>query len=156
MILVGKTTKTVGLKGEIRVYLHQADLIELGESYYLNGQAHTIEKLRFNKNTATIKFSQIDSIDQAENYLNLELFRRKEDIHLDQDQYFYSELIGLKVLSEDGKFLGEVVDILQPSLQNIYVIRGEVEFLLPAVEEFIVSIDLDKREMTVSLIEGLI
>ncbi|NLY73481.1 MAG: 16S rRNA processing protein RimM [Tissierellia bacterium] len=156
MILVGRTTKTVGLKGEIRVYLHQADLIELGESYYLDGQAHTIEKLRFNKNTATIKFSQIDSIEEAEDYLNLDLYRRKEDISLDQDEYFYSELLGLRVLSEEGDYLGEIVDIIQPSVQNVYVIKGEVEFLLPAVEEFIVSIDLEKREMTVSLIEGLI
>lgn len=156
MLLVARTTKTVGLKGEIRLYVHQKDFLELGETYYLNDQAHVIEKMRFSKNAAIVKFSQITSIEEAEEYLNLDLYRKKEDVDLDQDEFFQSELLGLRVLDEDGEDLGEVVDILQPSSQSVLVIRGEEEFLLPAVKEFILAIDLEKEEITVSLIEGLI
>ncbi len=156
MILLGKTTKTVGLKGEIKLFVLEADLLEVGKDYELKGESHRIEKIRFSKNAAIIKFSDINSIEEARPYLNQDLFRKKEDIDLGEDEFFYSELLGLSVYDSSGAFLGEVVDILQPSQQNLYLIRGEKEFLLPAVEEFVLSIDLVKREMIVSLIEGLL
>lgn len=156
MILLGKTTKTVGLRGEIKLYVLEADLLEAGASYMLGNESHVIEKIRFSKNAAIIKFSNINSIEEAEKYLNLDLYRKKDNITLDEDEYFYTELIGIQVFDENEGYLGEVVDILQPSKQSVYVIRGEKEFLLPAVSEFVLSIDLDSRKMLVSLIEGLI
>lgn len=156
MILVGKTVKTVGLRGEIKLHVLEPTLLEIGESYYLNGEVYTIEKLRFSKNAAIVKFSGIEGIDEAQKHLQKELRRKKEDIILNEDEYFYSDLIGIKVFDQGGKSLGEIVDILQPSSQSLYVIRGETEFLLPAVKEYILSIDLEKREMIVSLIEGIL
>ncbi|NLY35721.1 MAG: 16S rRNA processing protein RimM [Tissierellia bacterium] len=155
MILVGKTTKTVGLKGEIKLFILEPDLLEIGGVYCLGNKSHSIEKLRFVKNAAIIKFSGIDTIEEAQKHLQKELTRKKEDVELEEDEFFYSDLLGVKVFDEQGKALGEIVDILQPSSQNIYVIRGETEFLLPGVKEFILSIDMEKRQMIVSLIEGL-
>lgn len=155
MILVGTTTKTVGLKGEIKLYVLEPDLLEVDEVYYLDNKPYSIEKVRSTKNATIIKFSGIDTIEEAQKHLQKELTRKKEDIELEEDEFFYSDLLGVKVFDEHGKTLGEIVDILQPSSQSIYVIRGETEFLLPGVKEFIRSIDMEKREMIVSLIEGL-
>lgn len=155
MILVGKTTKTVGLKGEIKLYVLEPDLLEIGPTYYLGDRAYSLEKVRFTKSAAIIKFKGIDTIEEARRHLQKELTRKKEDVELEEDEFFYSDLLGVKVFDQEGRPLGEVIDILQPSIQSIYVIRGEKDFLLPGVKEFILSIDMEKREMIVSLIEGL-
>ncbi|HZK10490.1 MAG TPA: ribosome maturation factor RimM [Clostridia bacterium] len=155
MIEIGRTIKAVGLRGEIKIHVQQPELLEIGKNYYLEDKVYTLEKIRFTKKATVIKFLGVDSIEEAQGQLQKKLSIKKEDIELEEGEFFESDLLGLKVIDEQGVDLGEIVDILYPSSQTLYVIRGETEFMLPAVKEFILSIDLDKKEMTVSLIEGL-
>lgn len=66
------------------------------------------------------------------------------------------QIVGLQVMTEDGERLGEIVDVYLLPANDVYVVKqGETEVLLPAIEDVIKKIDLDKSTMTVAHIEGL-
>ncbi len=66
------------------------------------------------------------------------------------------QILGLKVVTEDGEELGEIVDVHLLPANDVYVVkRGEGEFLLPAVEDVIVDIDLTRGLLKVARVEGL-
>ena len=155
-ILLGKTLKAVGLKGEIKVYAYDLSLLEPGCDVLLDDEPRIIEKIRMQKNLPVVKFSGIDSIEEAQKLLDKEIFRNKKSIDLEEDEYYLSDLLGLRVVDENMHVLGVVKDVIQPSSQWIYVIEGEKEFMLPAVDDYILSIDMETGMMVVRLIEGIL
>ena len=80
----------------------------------------------------------------------LELYR--DDI--DDEVIFADELLGVVVFS-DGVEIGKIVDVLDYPGNMVYVVRGDHEYMIPAVNAFVLSIDLEKNEMQVRLIEGM-
>ena len=81
--------------------------------------------------------------------------KREDAIALSKDEYYVSDLIGLSVLSEKGEKLGMLSDVLKTAANDVYVVKGEREILIPAVKEYVLSIDLEKGEMTVLFVEGM-
>ena len=66
------------------------------------------------------------------------------------------QIVGLQVVTEDGERLGEIVDVYLLPANDVYVVKqGEREVLLPAIEDVVKKIDLDKSTMTVARVEGL-
>ena len=64
-------------------------------------------------------------------------------------------IIGASVVTEDGESVGTLEDILETPASQIYVVKGETEHLIPAVDEFIVKVDAENAVVTVRLIEGM-
>ena len=75
----------------------------------------------------------------------------REDIC--EDVIFGDELIGVEVFC-DGEKIGKITDVLDYPGNSVYVIN-KGEYMIPAVNEFILSTDIDKNEMQVKLIEGM-
>jgi len=74
---------------------------------------------------------------------------------LPEGEYFWRDIIGLDVYDEEGKHLGVIESIFPTGSNDVYVCKGEREILLPAIAEVICHVDIDKRIMTVRLLEGL-
>ena len=72
----------------------------------------------------------------------------------DPDLIFAAELLDVQVFC-DGAELGWIADVLDYPGNKVYVIRGEHEYMIPAVKQFILSTDLDANTMQVKLIEGM-
>ena len=70
------------------------------------------------------------------------------------DLIFAAELIGMKVTSE-GNEVGKITDVLDYPGNKVYVVKGEHEYMIPAVKQFILSTDVDGNRMEVKLIEGM-
>ena len=79
----------------------------------------------------------------------------REDLVLPEGVHLLSDIIGCRVVTEEGQDIGIVEDILERPAANVYVIRGEREILVPSVPEFIKNVDLDTKTVTVHLIEGM-
>ena len=83
---------------------------------------------------------------------------RENAVKLKKDEYFIADLIGMTVTEEDGATLGTVSDVLQTGANDVYVVAladgGEV--LLPAIKDCILSVDMEKREMQVHVLDGLL
>ena len=99
-----------------------------------------------------MKISGIDTMEaaQAMRGKTVELYR--EDI--DDEVIFAAELIGLEVYSE-GKQIGKIKDVLDYPGNSVYVVKGEHEYMIPAVNQFILSTDMEGNRMEVKLIQGM-
>jgi 16S rRNA processing protein RimM len=106
-----------------------------------------------------ITFDEYSDPEAAGALRNELLYVRSEDIpHLPEGEYYHHQILGLRVVGENGEGLGTVVDILETGANDVCVVRQEsgVEFLLPIVASTVLEIDLDGGFMRVHLLEGLI
>lgn len=163
---IGVITRPHGVLGEMKVYPVTDDIkrfkgmkeILMGPPEGQKGDLSTVkvEGVRFQKNMVLLKLSGIESPEEARKLSQYQLYVKREDaIPLSDGEYYVSDLIGLTVLSEKGEKLGILKDVLKTAANDVYVVEGEREILVPAVKEYVLSIDLPKGEMTVLFVEGM-
>jgi len=76
---------------------------------------------------------------------------------LEKDRYYHFEIIGMVVYTEDGRYLGRVVDIFSTGSNDVYVVKEEDrEYLIPAIHDIIKEMDVKGRRMVIHPMEGLI
>jgi 16S rRNA processing protein RimM len=76
---------------------------------------------------------------------------------LPEGHYYIHELVGLTVKTMQGEKIGTICDVIQTPAQDVYVIdAGEKEIMIPAVKQFVKRINIQKNEMWIDPIEGLI
>lgn len=160
-IKIGKIVKTVGLKGEVKVYNYSdsIEIYETIESIYVEDRLTVIENVRAQKNMVILKLEGADDRNAAEALRGKELYITEDDLpELPEGQYYVRDLIGMSVTEEDGNLLGHVTDVLQNTAQDIFEVESEngKKLLIPKVDQFVLDIDAEKREITVRLIEGML
>ena len=160
-IKIGKIVNTVGLKGEVKVYNYSdsIEIYETIESIYVEDRLTVIENVRAQKNMVILKLEGADDRNAAEALRGKELYITEDDLpELPEGQYYVRDLIGMSVTEEDGNLLGHVTDVLQNTAQDIFEVESEngKKLLIPKVDQFVLDIDAEKREITVRLIEGLL
>ncbi|MDO4710832.1 MAG: ribosome maturation factor RimM [Peptostreptococcaceae bacterium] len=160
---IGQMVNTHGLKGEMKIYSYTDYPERFKEIEYIyferEDQKYYIEKVKFHKSMPIIKLKGIDIIEEAEKYRGKTLYIDEQNLReLDEDEYMISDLIGLEAFLNNGSILGTVVNVLQYSANDIYVIRSDSgkEFLVPAIKEFIPTIDIENKKMIIKPIEGLL
>lgn len=153
-IEAGEIVTTHGVRGEVKVltWLDAPEVLCEFDRCRVNGKEYTMESVRVQKTCNLVKLSGVDTMEVAQALRGkvLELYR--EDI--DDDVIFGAELIGVEVFSE-GQMLGKIAEVLDYPGNAVYVVKGEHEYMIPAVKQFILSTDLEKNEMRVKLIEGM-
>lgn len=153
MMEIGKVVNTFGIKGEIKV-LPFVSYMEKVKTIYIAKQKMEIEKIRFQKNVAIIKIKGIDDINLVEQYIgNLVEMEESDAPELPKGTYYIKDLIGIDVVTEEGKLLGKLDDVITTGANDVYQV-GKI--LLPAIKEVIKNIDLENKKMTVHIIKGLI
>ncbi len=177
MLRVGVISSTHGIKGEVKVYPTTDDpkrfssLKKVYLDYSVTGikgkkQVECIElrieRVRYFKQFVILKFKEIDDINDVEKYKGMDLYVTREDaIPLGEDENYICDLIGLLVVNEEGEAVGELKDVLQTGANDVYVVKGNEKFgnkemLLPAIKQCILKVDLEKKQVTVHIMEGLL
>ncbi len=160
-IKLGEVTSAVGLKGELKIYPYTDYKEKFEEIDYvlMDDRRFSIEKVRYMKSMAVLKLSGIEDRTAAEACREKELFLLLEDAPpLPEDTYYVRDLVGLRVVDEDGETVGRLSDVIINSAQDIYMVEpedGGNPFPVPAVEEFVKAVDMEKGILCVKLIEGL-
>ena len=153
-IEAGEIVTTHGVKGEIKLLTwldSPEDLVDF-DRCRIDGREYGMESVRVQKTCNLIKLQGVDTMEDA-NALRgkvLELYR--EDI--DDEVIFAAELIGMEVFAE-GKSIGKIKDVLDYPGNAVYVVKGEFEYMIPAVKEFILDTDMEANRMQVKLLEGM-
>jgi len=81
----------------------------------------------------------------------------EESPPLPEDVYYYYQIIGLKVFTVDGVYIGGVSDIIETGSNDVYVVRDEEkEYLIPAIRDVIKDIDIGNRRIIISPEAGLL
>ncbi len=162
-IVIGKITKSHGVRGEVRVLPH-TDIPErftwlktvvVGDE---NSVPVEVEQARVHKDKVLLKLAGCDDRNAADLLRGKLLFVSDEDaIPLQEDEYFLFELEGLQVVTDDGRILGTLAEIIETKANNVFIVRGDLgEILLPDTEEVIQEIDFENGRMRVHLIPGLL
>lgn len=150
----GEIVTTHGVKGEVKVlpWLDSPEDLCDFDRCRIGGKEFEIEQCRVQKTCNLVKLAGIDTMEaaQAMRGKTIELYR--EDI--DDDVIFAAELIGVEVYCE-GNNIGKIKDVLDYPGNSVYIVKGEHEYMIPAVKEFILSTDMEKNEMQVRIIEGM-
>lgn len=162
-LVIGKITRPHGVRGEVRV-LPQTDIPERFtwlESVIVgstDSEPIAVEHARLHKEMVLLKLAGFDHRDQAETLRGQYLYVSEEDaIPLEEDEYFLFELEGLEVVTDDGRILGELAEIIETKANNVFVVRGDLgELLLPDTDEVVQEIDFENGRMIVHLLPGLL
>ena len=153
-IEAGEIVTTHGVKGEVKVlpWLDSPEDLCDFDRCRIDGKEFTIEQCRVQKSCNLVKLSGVDTMEaaQAMRGKTIELYR--EDI--DDEVIFAAELIGVEVFCEDVS-IGKLIDVLDYPGNSVYVVKGEYEYMIPAVKSFILNTDVDGNRMDVKLIEGM-
>lgn len=177
--VIGKIVNTQGVKGEVRVMpttddinrfkkLSSLDIFKLNKSKskVLDTKTLEIQSVRFHKQFVLVKFKDIDDMTEAEKLRDFEIRISKDlAISCEEDEYFISDLYDMKVIADDGEFLGTLDDIIFTAANDVYIIKntsinedGEnitTELLIPAIKQCILKVNISENTMTVHLLEGL-
>ena len=150
----GEIVTTHGVKGEVKVlpWVDSPEILCEFDRCRIAGKDYEIESCRVQKTCNLVKLSGVDTMEAAQAMRGkiLELYR--EDI--DDDVIFAAELIDMDVCCQDV-LIGKIIDVLDYPGNKVYVVRGEHEYMIPAVKEFILSTDMENNRMQVRLIEGM-
>ena len=164
LLKVGVITTTHGVRGEVKVYPTTDEperfldleyvLLDTGKEL----RRLDIKNVRFFKNLVILKFDGIDNINDVEKYRQCKLFvDREHAVALEEDEYFMTDLIGLRVEKEDGTELGTLTEIIPTGANDVYVVTGQEkkEWLFPAIKECIMKIDIPTGRMVVRMMKGM-
>ena len=153
-IEAGEVVTTHGVRGEVKVlcWLDDPEMLCEFDRCRIDGKEYTMEQVRVQKTCNLVKLQGIDTMEaaQAMRGKTIELYR--EDI--DEEVIFAAELIGMEVYA-DGKLIGKIRDVLDYPGNSVYVVKGEYEYMIPAVKQFILDTDMEGNRMQVRLIEGM-
>lgn len=162
---VGVISSTHGVRGEVKVFPTTDDaerfkklktvILDTGhEKKTLN-----IEGVKFFKNMVILKFKEFNDINEVEKYKGKDLLiEREQAVELGPDENFIVDLIGLKVVTDEGQDFGVLKDVLQTGANDVYVIDGTdgKEYLFPAIKQCVLNVDLDTGIITVHILDGLL
>ena len=165
-LLVGQIVKTIGLKGEVKIYpsTHFRDSrFKNGNHLFLldeNGeklQELTIKVHRKNGSCDNLIFNEISSIDEANLYLHKNLFVAKDQTFLKKDEFFYSDLEKMDVYFENGEKIGKVKKVEEYNNYATLRVEGkDKDVLIPYVKAFVISTSLEEMKIVIHYIEGLV
>ena len=165
MLQVGEITQTHGVRGEVKVFPTTDDVNRFKKlkQVILDTGKETmpleIQSVKFFKQFVILKFKGIDNINDIEKYKRCSLYvTREHAVALEEDEYFIADMIGMEVCTEDGSIFGTLRDVIETGANDVYVIENAEhgEVLVPAIKECIRSVDIEKGQMMIHLMDGLI
>ncbi len=164
---VGKIVNTQGLRGEVRVI----STTDFAEERYKKGTELaifkdgeflifvTVASHRRHKNFDLLTFEGMNRIEDVEKYKECLLKVAEEQLtELEDDEFYYHEIIGLEIVTDEGEVLGKVAEILSPGSNDVWVVKqkGKKELLIPFIEPVVYKVDKEEKKAYIHLLEGLI
>ena len=151
----GEIVNTHGVRGEVRIqpWADGPEFLLDFHTFYLNGKPYRVEQSRVHKSMVLCKLEGVDTVEAAAALRGTVVKIDREDANLPEGKVFVADLIGLPVYA-DGEQIGTLQEVLNYPASDVYVIRGEHEYMIPVVPEF-VEHAVPEDGIYVRLIEGM-
>ena len=159
-VVIGHVTGSWGLRGDVKVQ-PQTDFPErfsAGSGLHVDGRRETVVSARPYRGGYVIRLTGVTDRTAADSMRGALLTVPEDEIApLPEDSYYHFQLIDMRVFSDEGESLGVIVEILDTSANDVYVVRDDAgaEVLIPAIRETVLDVDVDGGRMTVHLAPGL-
>jgi len=153
----GKIVSTHGLHGDVKI-LPWADspefLLEF-DRVFLGKKEYAVEDARVQKTCVLMKLEGVDTVEEAAKLRDQVVFIARSDIELEDGAIFIQDLLGLPVFAEDGRALGKLKEVISTGANDVFFVKGEHEYMIPAVPEFVLERNIDEGFIRVHIIEGM-
>jgi len=165
LVLVGKIIGTHGIKGLLKVYSYSGNIqsLQSADTVYLKDKkgkhcGHVIRTVTTHAGGFILGLDDFADINQVLPLNGSELYVKLSQLpDPDEGEYYWRDLIGLTVVTDQGVELGSLVDIFETGSSDIYVVRGESkEYLIPAIADVITLVDLPGKKMIITPLDGLL
>lgn len=161
---VGEIVNTHGLRGEVKIvpWLDTPEDFELLKTVYaeIGGEkkTFTVASVKYQKANIIVKFREVPDIDAAEKLKRTVLYVDREQLGEPEEGYYICDLLGIRVITDEGVELGKIVDVFSTGSNDVYTVKGAdgKEVLLPVIDDVVLSVDIDAEICKVHLLEGLI
>jgi 16S rRNA processing protein RimM len=161
---IGKVIKPHGVKGKVKVKYYGKDLNQF--SHYRKvllqdgrGDLKTYDVVEVVSKPPllVLQLKGIDRIEDITPLVGREILIRREELPpLGEDEYYWRDLLGMRVETEDGKKIGTVKEIFPTGANDVYVLEGKRgEIFLPATEDVIKNVDCQRKVIKAHWMEGL-
>ena len=156
LLPTGQIVNTHGLRGHVKVQPWSDDPADLLEPtrFFIDNTEYKVESASLQKSMVLLKLKGVDSIDDAAKLRNKELCLCRDDVELEEGVAFIADLIGLPVLA-DGQEIGKLTEVMTLPGNDVYVVQGAHEYLIPAVKEYVEPLKPEDGCIRVRLIEGM-
>ncbi len=164
-IIIGRVSGLHGIKGKLRIHYYnerRSDFLSYRKVYLEDRdglvQPHEIQEAKIHKKFISARLKDCEGIADAEKFIGASVLVERENLPpLGEGEYYWFEIIGMDVVTDDGSSLGKVKRILPTGSNDVYLVQGSGgEWLIPATQEVIVRVDRDKGHMVIHPIEGLL
>lgn len=164
VVLIGKIVGTHGVKGtsKIQSYAESFDIFEPGAALLVrrpDGSENSYEIIWVKPHSrgALLNLKDVNSREQAKALVGSELYIERARLpKLEDDAYYWFDLIGLNVYTTDDRYIGRLDSIIETGANDVYVVKKDnQEILIPALKSVVRSIDIGQKIMRVELLEGL-
>ena len=164
LLLIGRIVGVHGLKGTVKVFsyaeslsaFNPGSLILVRNSKNLD-KTYVIQWVKLHTKTILLSLKGVDARDMSETLVGSDLFIEKTKLpELEDELYYWFDIIGLSVYTVDEKFIGRIESIIPTGSNDVYVVKNnDNEMLIPGLESVVKEIDLKQKIMRVDLPEGL-
>jgi 16S rRNA processing protein RimM len=164
LFALGEIVKTRGLHGCLKVlcYVETQNIFAKLKFVYIENRSgkknrFDLRKIDVSGNVLFIELEGIPDIESAQELVGCKVFLPQEmQEKLPEGEYYWRDIVGLDVYNEEGKYIGKIESVFPTGSNDVYICKGEKrEILLPAIADVIRQIDMDRRVMTIRLLEGL-
>jgi 16S rRNA processing protein RimM len=165
---VGKIINTQGLKGELKIDAYTDfpdERFAINNTLYVGSNENAMMKqlvvadFWLHKQFYVLKFKDYNDINDVLPFLNQYLWITPEQQHqLEENAFYFHQIIGLNVKSVDGEMIGTVTDILDTGANDVWVIKreGQPDLLIPYIEDVVIKVDLNQQLITIKPLAGLL
>ena len=152
----GQIVSTHGIAGEVKIlpWCDGPEFLKEFDTFYIEGTAYPVEQARVHKNMLLCKLSGVNDMNAAQVMKNKVVCIDRSDARIPEGRVFISDLIGLPVYA-DGQEIGVLKDVYTGPANDVYIVKGEKEYMIPAVSEFREDVNVDEGYVRVRLIEGM-
>ena len=163
-LAIGQVVRAHGLRGEVSVVVltEFPERFDTTKQVYLGDQSEAVpydlESQRWHKSHILLKLAGVNDRTEAEKLKGLLVqVPVEEAVPLSAGAYYQHQVLGLEAVTTTGQSLGVVVNIIETGANDVYVVKGQGrEILLPAIADVVKAIDLERRQIVIELMDGLI
>ncbi len=158
----GKIVGTHGIRGMVRVqaWSDSGEFLTEFKRFFLSPDGEKelkAQKIQPHGGVVLITFKGVDTVEQAESLRGKILYISRDDISLPDGRYFIDDLLGCEVFDADsGEKYGEISEVSQTGANDVWHIKsGDKEYLLPAIDEVIVTVDPENERLEIRPMKGI-
>jgi 16S rRNA processing protein RimM len=166
-LVVGRVLRPHGVRGELRVEIITGfpERLAQHDAFYLahpdspeDVQRYPVEEMRQHKEAVLLKLAGCDDRNEAELLRDMLVqIPIEEAVPLEEGEYYHFQIIGVRVETESGEWLGQVAEVLETGANDVYLVRGpRGEVLLPAIRDVVRELDPEAKLMVVHLLPGML